>query len=387
MIELGATMNVTSPPGITDEPYLLTKHLTPYTVTIFGYMSPVVVMVTIVTNILVCIVLLKKSMISPTSTFLVAMALSDMFTGIIPLPCFLYFYTLGNHIEYVPLGWCHIYNMLVDFIPTIFHTASIWLTVGLATQRYIYICHHVKAKQWCTIPNTLKGILFIYAIAVMSQFCRFFEFDRKMVVVESRVNPSDNIVTCTNEFSQWVKSSQTVYFNIYFWFRVVFIHLIPCTSLVVLNGILIHTLRTAQKKRRQLLLQNRRSEFRKLKDSTGTTMMLVVVVGVFLLVEVPFAVLMVMVIVLNTFEIQLTSMVSLNTVILFTNFCILLSYPINFFIYCGMSRQFRDTFKGLFTCARRPQRVTTDRNMYTSINQTNGTVITIAEPKKTITDK
>jgi len=28
---------------------------------------------------------------------------------------------------------------------------------------------------------------------------------------------------------------------------------------------------------------------------------------------------------------------------------VLLSYPINFFIYCGMSQQFRDTFCGLFT--------------------------------------
>ena len=37
-----------------------------------------------------------------------------------------------------------------------------------------------------------------------------------------------------------------------------------------------------------------------------------------------------------------------NTLVLFTNFFIILSYPINFAIYCGMSRQFRETFKELF---------------------------------------
>lgn len=37
-----------------------------------------------------------------------------------------------------------------------------------------------------------------------------------------------------------------------------------------------------------------------------------------------------------------------NTLILFTNFFIIVSYPINFAIYCGMSRQFRETFKELF---------------------------------------
>ncbi|KAH9509889.1 hypothetical protein Btru_045532 [Bulinus truncatus] len=36
------------------------------------------------------------------------------------------------------------------------------------------------------------------------------------------------------------------------------------------------------------------------------------------------------------------------------NFFILLSYPLNFFIYCGMSKQFRETFKRLFTGAEMP---------------------------------
>jgi hypothetical protein len=38
------------------------------------------------------------------------------------------------------------------------------------------------------------------------------------------------------------------------------------------------------------------------------------------------------------------------------NLCICLSYPLNFGIYCGMSRQFRETFKELFI-----QRVTGQR--------------------------
>ena len=33
---------------------------------------------------------------------------------------------------------------------------------------------------------------------------------------------------------------------------------------------------------------------------------------------------------------------------MYINFCISLSYPLNFFIYCRMSKQFRDTFKRLF---------------------------------------
>ena len=51
------------------------------------------------------------------------------------------------------------------------------------------------------------------------------------------------------------------------------------------------TIRQAQRRRRQLLAQNRRSESRRLAESSVTTMMLVAVVGVFLLVEFPLAVL------------------------------------------------------------------------------------------------
>ena len=37
-----------------------------------------------------------------------------------------------------------------------------------------------------------------------------------------------------------------------------------------------------------------------------------------------------------------------KSTVLVVNLCICLSYPLNFGIYCGMSRQFRETFKELF---------------------------------------
>jgi len=63
------------------------------------------------------------------------MAQSDMLTGLWPLPCYVYFYTLERAAEFVPHAWCYIYHCLTDYLPTICHTASIWLTVGLAVHR------------------------------------------------------------------------------------------------------------------------------------------------------------------------------------------------------------------------------------------------------------
>ena len=52
---------------------------------------------------------------------------------------------------------CLVYNWLTDYIPTVFHTTSVWLTVTLAAQRYLYVCHSVIAKRFCTVSNIVKA--------------------------------------------------------------------------------------------------------------------------------------------------------------------------------------------------------------------------------------
>ena len=161
------------------------------------------------------------------------------------------------------------------------------------------------------------------------------------------------------------------YFNAYWWMRVVCIHFIPCITLVLLNLLLILAMKRAQKRRKQLLKQNRRSECRKLKENNCTTLMLICVVGLFLLVEIPMACMLIIMIIENTLEIKvLPDDDNSAEATLLINFFILLSYPVNFFIYCGMSRQFRETFKRLFV----PGSVPLDRehSQYMSLVTENG---------------
>jgi hypothetical protein len=76
-------------------------------------------------------------------------------------------------------------------------------------------------------------------------------------------------------------------------------------------------------------------------------MMLIVVVSVFLIVEVPLAIVTVLHIISSTVS-EFLDYKFANVFILFSNFIIILTYPINFAIYCCMSRQFRETFKDMF---------------------------------------
>lgn len=158
------------------------------------------------------------------------------------------------------------------------------------------------------------------------------------------------------------------YYVIYFSFRVIFVHLVPCIALVVLNVLLFRALRQAQLKRQNLFKENKKSECRKLRDSNCTTLMLIVVVTVFLIVEIPLAVVTILHIISSSSISEILDYDIANILIVFSNFFIILSYPINFAIYCGMSRQFRETFKELFIRGVIPGKKNGGSSRYSLVN-------------------
>jgi len=352
----------------------------PYSVVVNGFLSPILVGITLITNVCVCAVLVRPNMRSATNVLLVAMAVSDTLTGICPLPAYFRFFTFGSDEErrdWLPHGWCLIYYCLTDHLPTIFHTASIWLTVSLAIQRYICVCRSVNARRMCTAQNSLRVVAVVYATACLYQVSRFFELTYIPVELPSRNSAHEGAIRCTTgvaensthtsstatfdtvvgcryEYRSFLRPHLTAYFNVYYWFRVIAVHLVPCSALVALTSALVAAMRRAQARRRLLLAQNRKSESRRLAESNVTTMMLVAVVGVFLVVEFPLAVIFIIVIIENTLDIAIVNPDSMATASLFVNLFILLSYPVNFFIYCGMSQQFRSTLRSLLLCRSPP---------------------------------
>jgi len=112
---------------------LLTVDSSDVALVVNGYLTPIIVLLTLITNSLVCAVLLQFHMRTPTNVFLVALAISDALTGAIPLPLFVHFYTFHRSVL-VPPAWCPVYLPMILHVPTMCHTASIWLTVGLAFQ-------------------------------------------------------------------------------------------------------------------------------------------------------------------------------------------------------------------------------------------------------------
>ncbi|KAF5286709.1 hypothetical protein FQA39_LY16192 [Lamprigera yunnana] len=320
-----------------------------YAVPMYGYIMPFLLFITIIANTLIVVVLSKRHMRTPTNVVLMAMALCDMFTLLFPAPWLIYMYTFGNHYKPLwPISICYAWTVMHEIIPNMFHTASIWLTLALAVQRYIYVCHAPLARKFCTMPNVYKCLIYILISASLHQAFRLFDQDYSEVEIYWNGNTE---YVCSTRTASWVMDyiTEDIYYCSYFLFRIVFVHLIPCIALVVLNFLLFRALRQAQQ-RRDLLLskKNQKNECKKLRDSNCTTLMLIVVVTVFLSVEIPLAVVTILHVLSSSVIKEFLDYYVANVLVLFTNFFIILSYPINFAIYCGMSRQFRETFKELF---------------------------------------
>ena len=164
---------------------------------LFGYIIPPVLVFTIFTNTLTCIVLLKKHMISPTNILLLSIALLDMFTGISRLPFDIYYYTLGNYKEYVPYTICRVTELGQYTIPPVIHTASIWITVVLVVQRYICVCHQQVAKRWCTIPIAISCLVITCTLALLMHIVYFFDFEYTAIEIPSFLDLAKNITGCS----------------------------------------------------------------------------------------------------------------------------------------------------------------------------------------------
>lgn len=161
-----------------------------FLIPINGYVVPIFVLITLATNCMICAVLLRAHMRSPTNVVLVAMATSDMLTGVWSLPFSIWLYQFNGHENWMPYSCCQVYFYFTDHIPTIFHTSSIWLTVLLAVQRYIYICHPIAAKRLCTLTGSVRAAIAIFIAALVSQITRFIDTTYHPVDVPSKINDS-----------------------------------------------------------------------------------------------------------------------------------------------------------------------------------------------------
>nr|KAG5698445.1 hypothetical protein BaRGS_021975 [Batillaria attramentaria] len=227
-----------------------------------------------------------------------------------------------------------------------FHTSSLWLITALGIQRYICVCHPLKARIWCTMKKTLRLIGIIFVMAFLNHVYRFIKFDYVAVELPSAVDANKTVVGCVRVSHVQDNETLQILENVYNFHYSVNIQFIPCVVLLVVNVLLIRTKRQAEKRRVELLRQNRRRESRMMRESTSSTLMLVIVVSLFLVLEIPIGLSQLFRSVSYPFGFTRENT---SGAVVFFHLFFFLNNPCIFVVYCTMSKKFRNTLKHLLT--------------------------------------
>ena len=296
-----------------------------------GYVSIVVSVFGIISNIMNIVVLTQKCMITPTNYLLTALAIADMLTMASYLPYATYFYCIAvpdwryNH----PHGWIVYLIFNTNFIITC-HTIAMWLTVSLAVFRYIVVCHHTLGPRLCNLQRAKVTILAVFLTTLIFCIPNYVMFRPMQLKTKGYWFEENAFVTPFHKV-----------FN--YWLFGVVLKVAPCVLLTVLSSLLIRAMHLADHKRKRLKSQGKRAESERASEHNRTTAMLVAVVLCFVIAELPQGIL--------AFLSGVDSNIFMNVYVPLGDvwdIIVLINSAVNFILYCIMSKHFRDTFKNIF---------------------------------------
>ncbi|XP_026228324.1 thyrotropin-releasing hormone receptor [Anabas testudineus] len=299
----------------------------------------------IVGNVMVILVVLTtKHMRTPTNCYLVSLAAADLMV--------LTAAGLPNITDALYGQWVYGYAgcLGITYFQYLGINASSCSITAFTVERYIAICHPIKAQFLCTLSRAKKIIMLVWALTSVYCVMWLFLSDTKKLMY-------DNVVLLSCAY----KVSRSHYLPIYFTDFAVF-YVLPLMLATVLYGLIARILflnplpsdpkDSTKKWKKETTREGRMISTSSSSSTTAAsrrqvTKMLAVVVILFALLWMPYRTL----VVINSF----LDKAYLDTwFLLFCRLCIYLNSAINPVIYNAMSQKFRAAFKKLCHCG--PQR-------------------------------
>ncbi|XP_021272657.1 thyrotropin-releasing hormone receptor-like [Numida meleagris] len=286
-------------------------------------------------TMVVLVVLRTKHMVTPTNCYLVSLAVADLLVLLVAgLP----------NISEVVASWVYGYAgcLCITYLQYLGINISAWSITAFTVERYIAICHAIRAQLLCTVARAKRIISSLWLFT--SLYCLMWFF----LVDTSQVTFSDGA-----QVSCGYRVSRSLYMPIYFLDFAAF-YVIPLGLAAVLYGLIARILFTSplpaapqhalgSAHRGGSLQQSCRGSRGALSSRKQVTKMLAVVVVLFALLWLPYRTL----VVVNSF----VDPPYLNLwFLLFCRMCIYLNSAINPIIYSLMSQRFRAAFRKLCRC-------------------------------------
>ncbi|NP_001079098.1 thyrotropin releasing hormone receptor S homeolog isoform X1 [Xenopus laevis] len=301
----------------------------------------------IVGNVMVVLVVLQtKHMRTPTNCYLVSLAIADLIVLVAA--------GLPNITESVYGSWVYGYIgcLCITYLQYLGINASSCSITAFTVERYLAICHPIKAQFLCTISRAKKIIVFVWAFTSLYCLMWFFLLDLNTTIYKDAT-----VVNCG------YRVPRSYYSPIYLIDFGIF-YAVPMTLATVLYGLIARILflnpipsdpkenskirkndATHQTKAFNSKMSSRCSN-NTIASRRQVTKMLAVVVLLFAFLWMPYRTL----VVVNSF----LSRPYLQTwFVLFCRICIYLNSAINPVIYNLMSQKFRAAFQKLCKCKKK----------------------------------
>uniref|UniRef100_A0A8C4S391 Thyrotropin-releasing hormone receptor n=1 Tax=Erpetoichthys calabaricus TaxID=27687 RepID=A0A8C4S391_ERPCA len=280
----------------------------------------------IIGNIMVVLVVLTtRHMRTPTNCYLVSLAVADLMVLVAA--------GLPNVSESLAGTWIygHAGCLGITYFQYLGINVSSCSITAFTVERYIAICHPMRAQTVCTVSRAKRIIAFVWVVT--SVYCMLWFF-----LVDININKNMN-VECG------YKVSRDLYLPIYLIDFAIF-YVTPLLGAIVLYGLIARILFLGPIPNRADTNTTERWKDKSVKEKTArrhVTKMLAVVVILFALLWMPYRTL----VLVNSF----IEKPYLNAwFLLFCRLCIYTNSAINPVVYNLMSQKFRFAFKKLCKC-------------------------------------
>ncbi|CAH1777380.1 unnamed protein product [Owenia fusiformis] len=278
------------------------------------YPTPFIALFGIVGNTLALIVMTKgRNRTLATCNYISALAIVDNFQMINMVYYWLYSYVTRST---VTIAVCQ----AVIFLANLWQECSIYLIIAMSVDRTLAVKFPLKKSIWCTVERARKVIALVIVLAILRNI-HFIWY-----AYPATIDAERNFALCSG-----YESPVDAPGRVLSWIDTLVQSIIPTVTLLILNTLLIGSIRARSKVSTQMT-----TDQKKRKHSRDLTVMLIIVSFSVLIFTLPINV---AVVIYGIIGIDLTNIGTFLIVHAITDRLYFMNNAVNFYLYCmGMAR-------------------------------------------------
>ncbi|KAK3104879.1 hypothetical protein FSP39_012262 [Pinctada imbricata] len=212
-----------------------------------GHINFLIAFATIITNLVMILVFIRRSTRSQTTVLLTSLAVSDIIICVTRIPEAVHFNINGYYNAlYVTYSWC-VANHVLYIIYQIFRIMSNWITALLGFQRCISVVTPFKFKTICSMRVTIVTLVVILVMAVLLNIYEMMSIQVTELKIYTTSFYNESMTSgCLRTFSEKVKATvgdENKSMMLFYIFSGLLYRIIPVVILAVTTILLAYFLR------------------------------------------------------------------------------------------------------------------------------------------------